>query len=160
MDPQNTKRLVLIGTGRKGGWNSTDQRMADWRSFNQDSQFGPLLDCRDRRESCITLANGWGDHYRWQRPGNFVEFPVNVDGSNVSGDYVVLARADGEDRVKETFEHDNAAYSWIQVEGDNVAICERGMGMSPWDPRKVLHQSSYWVGTPGGTTGDGPSQSC
>lgn len=160
MDPQGTKRLELLGTGRKSGWNSTDQRMADWQSFDQDSQFGVLRGCWARGESCITLANGWADHYRWQRPGNFLEFPVNVAGSDLSEDYVVLARADGADRVKETSEHDNAAYSWIRVQGDEVRICERGIGISPWDPRKVLHPSSYWFGTPGGTTADGPSEPC
>lgn len=159
LDPKGTKRLELVGTGRKTGWNSTDQRMASWQSLDQDTQFGTLLGCRDRGESCITLTGGWGDHYRWQRPGNFVELPVSVNADS-HADYVVLARADGGGHVQETVDHDNAAYSWIRLQGDKITICERGIGISPWDPQKMLHPSSYWFGTPGGTTADDPNQAC
>ena len=80
----------------------------------------------------LGLTRGWGDVYRWQRPGQYVEF-----GDHGDGRYVVRAIVDKPGEVKETNERDNAGYALIQVTGENVTILERGQGHSPWDPAAV-----------------------
>lgn len=170
LDPKSTKRLEPSVSGHKSGWHPGDQRMADWNRIDQAPAFEGFFDCLTRTKKeieegvkepkgeCITQAQGWGDHYRWQRPGNYVEFPTNADG-NVGGDYVVRMVVDRDDRVLESRERDNSAYAWIRVSGEKVAICERGYGDSPWDPRKRIHTARSWPGT-SGTTADSPSGGC
>ncbi len=68
----------------------------------------------------VVRAVGWGDVYRWQRPGQYVEFKGNGDGL-----YVVRSAADIKNRVLETDETDNAAYAYIQVTGESVRIIGR-----------------------------------
>lgn len=46
-------------------------------------------------------------------------------------------------------ETDNVGYTWIRVSGRNVEVCERGLGESPWDPRKQVLHPGFWVSTPG-----------
>ncbi|MDP8909139.1 MAG: hypothetical protein M3N47_08495 [Chloroflexota bacterium] len=160
LDPKSTKRLEPSVGGHKSGWHPSDQRMADWNRIDQPPAFEGFFGCREEGAGeCITQAQGWGDHYRWQRPGNYVEFPTNVDGSNVNGDYVVRMVVDRDDRVLESRERDNSAYAWIRVSGEIVAICERGYGESPWDPHKRIHTARSWPGT-SGTTADSPSGGC
>lgn len=48
---------------------------------------------------------------------------------------------------------------------DGITICERGLGVSPWDPHKMIHVPSFWLSTPDttspiGTTADGPTGQC
>lgn len=178
LDPKSTKRLEQSVSGHKSGWNPSDQRMADWNRIDQAPAFEGFFNCLTQPaeqpgepetedpegRGCITQAQGWGDHYRWQRPGNYVEFPTDTDGNNVSGDYVVRMVVDRDDRVVESRERDNSAYAWIRVSGDpvsgdKVAICERGYGDSPWDPHKRIHTARSWPGT-SGTTADSPTGEC
>jgi hypothetical protein len=158
-DPQSTKRLDPSISSHKSGWHSADQRMADWRRTDQPPANETLLDCREAGEDCITQGAGWGDHYRWQRPGNYVAFPTSPTGANVAGDYLVRMVVDRDDRVLESNERDNSAYVWLRVAGDEVTICERGLGNSPWDPHRRVHTPSFWLSGPG-TTADGPSERC
>lgn len=161
LDPKSTKRLEPSVSGHKSGWHPGDQRMADWNRIDQPPAFEGFFGClQEGAGECITQAQGWGDHYRWQRPGNYVEFPTNdADGTNVDGDYVVRMVVDRDDRVLESRERDNSAYAWIRVSGENVSICERGYGESPWDPHKRIHTARSWPGT-SGTTADTPTGEC
>lgn len=125
--------LVKVGVGTKSGFSPADQLFSDWRRFDQlegrfvegtPSTFG---------ESAFGLSVGWGDVYRWQRPGQYVEFAGQTDGR-----YVVRAVVDIKNHVLETDETDNVGYAYIQVTGEDVRIIERGQGLSPWDPRKKV----------------------
>ena len=78
----------------------------------------------------LGLSTGWGDVYRWQRPGQFVDFDGQGDGY-----YVVQAIVDIAHNVEGT-QNDNVSYAYIHIVGDRIDIIERGLGTSPWDPNK------------------------
>ena len=127
--------LTPAGHGTKAGFSPADQLFADWSSFSQAQ--GAFIEgvstSRSVGGSTFGLSVGWGDVYRWQRPGQYVEFAGNGDGL-----YVVRTVVDIKNHVLESDETDNAAYAYIQVTGESVRIIERGQGMSPWDPRKKV----------------------
>ncbi len=127
--------LVPAGRGTKAGFSPADQLFADWMRFDQtDGEFVEgASTARSIGESTFGLSVGWGDVYRWQRPGQYVEFAGDGDGL-----YVVRSVVDIKDRVLETDETDNAAYAYVQITGESVRIIERGQGTSPWDPRKKV----------------------
>lgn len=163
--PSSDVRLELVGTGRKTGWNSAAQRFADWSRFGQGEDDTAYYRCTDEVRSaggrgCVVLSRGWGDHYRWQRPGNFVVFPTHADGSSVDGLYVVVVGVDPVGNVFESDDDNNTSYALIDVTGDTVRVCERGLGMSPWDPHKEVLRPSFWVGIAGGTTADEAVAGC
>jgi hypothetical protein len=128
-------RLTAAGRGTKAGFSPADQLFADWFTFSQ--QEGQYVEgastARSVGASTFGLSVGWGDVYRWQRPGQYVEFAGDGDGL-----YVVRTVVDIKDHVRETNEHDNAAYAYVQVTGESVRIIERGQGTSPWDPAKKV----------------------
>jgi hypothetical protein len=126
-------RLVAAGHGTKAGFSPADQLFADWHTFSQ--QEGQYVEgattARSVGASTFGLSVGWGDVYRWQRPGQYVEFAGDGDGL-----YVVRSVVDIKNHVLESNERDNAAYAYVQVTGESVRIIERGQGSSPWDPAK------------------------
>jgi hypothetical protein len=141
------RRLVHIGSGTKSGFCPANQLFGDWRRFTQsapDSFIGGgdtgAGNCQSFVDGVLGLSPGWGDVYRWQRPGQYVEF-----GSNGNGNYVVRATVDVENQIAESNETDNSAYSLVRVVGDHVTLLERGRGLGPFDPHKVVY------------TGDGPA---
>lgn len=79
------------------------------------------------------LTRGWGDVYIWSVEGNYVEFGANQDGL-----YVVRVISDPERTMHETNVRNNASYAYIKVSGNGIEVLERGYGLSPWDPRKVI----------------------
>jgi hypothetical protein len=81
----------------------------------------------------IALTRGWGDVYRWQRPGQYVEFSGNGNGL-----YVVRSTVDKGNTTLETNENDNSSYALIRVNGHQVEELERGQGLSPFDPTKAV----------------------
>jgi hypothetical protein len=127
--------LTPAGKGTKSGFSPADQLFADWTQFSQES--GQYVEgastARSVGASTFGLSVGWGDVYRWQRPGQYVEFDGNGDGL-----YVVRSVVDIKNHVLESNETDNAAYAYVQITGDSVRIIERGQGMSPWDPKKKV----------------------
>ena len=157
-DPNEEDYLEHAGSGHKIGWHDADQRLYDWYRFDPWVQLAEWRTCA-AIEDCIIVSPGWGDHYRWSRPGMYVDFPLGVAGS-ADGDYVVRMIVDRPDNIAESNEHNNVSYAWIRVAGDQVTICERGQGDSPWDPRKEKHEPSFWLSTPGGTTADSPTGDC
>ena len=81
----------------------------------------------------LGLSTGWGDIYRWQRPGQYVDFASNGDGY-----YVVRSTVDKQNNLLETNETNNTSYAFIHVVGENVDIVERGLGTDPWDRTKTV----------------------
>jgi hypothetical protein len=139
-----TGRLEPAGDGTKSGFCPADQLFGDWTAFAQDKSgtFGEGDsasggNCFSPTAGFIGLTAGWGDVYRWQRPGQYVEF-----GSNGDGLYVVRATVDRSNHVLETNDADNSAYALVRIAGERVDPIERGQGTSPWDPRKVVFDGS------------------
>jgi len=119
-------QLVPAGKGTKSGFCPADQLMGQWRVFGQDPSgfFGegdtPTGSCYGAADDgLLALTRGWGDIYRWQRPGQYVEFAGNGDGW-----YVVRCTVDKGNTTLETDETDNASYALIRVSGRRV-IAER-----------------------------------
>lgn len=131
--------LVRAGLGEKVGYHPADQSFAEWSKFVQApaGTSGSAGNCYAESNNRIGLSNGWGDAYRWQRPGNFVEF-----GDNPDGWYVVRTVADPTRHVMETDESDNTGYAYLRVLGDSVQLLETGQGRDPWDPHKIVNRHS------------------
>lgn len=126
-------RMVRAGSGHKAGFSPADQLFANWSVFEQLE--GEFVEGTPSTlgESTFGLSVGWGDVYRWQRPGQYVDFASNTDGR-----YVVRTVVDIRNHVLESNENDNAGYAYIQITGEDIRILERGQGLSPWDPRKKV----------------------
>ncbi len=131
--------LTAVGLGNKSGFCPADQGYAEWSTTAQAAR-GTLPSMQPG--SCLVtgagsgsmgLTQGWGDFYRWQRPGQYVDFSFQGDG-----EYVVRTTVDVHDNVLESDESDNAAYAWLRIIGDQIEILERGRGDSPWAPGKVV----------------------
>jgi hypothetical protein len=136
--------LVSAGAGTKSGFCPANQLLGDWRSFANEPPDGFIGsgdtgtgNCQNPVDGVLGLSPGWGDIYRWQRPGQYVEFGANPDGL-----YVVRVTIDIERHVLVTNPNDNSAYALIKVVGDSIQLLERGQGLSPYDPGKVVFRGS------------------
>lgn len=136
-----TGDMVAVGGGRKAGFCPRDQGFAEWRSFRQAREGSVPSDCGMTADqppavkagpSTMGLSTGWGDVYGWYRPGNYVEFGTNGDGS-----YLVRAVADSMGNVLEGDESNNAAYALIEVAGEMVRLIRRGLGTDPWSGSRM-----------------------
>lgn len=131
--------LVPAGIGTKSGFCPADQLIGEWRAFRNDAPgfFGNgdnvTGNCMSPVDGALTLTRGWGDVYRWQRPGQFMEFQGNGDGT-----YVARATVDKSNTTLETDESDNSSYALIRVVGRHVDLLERGQGLSHLDPSKEV----------------------
>jgi hypothetical protein len=127
--------MVPVGDGKKLGYSPADQGIVEWGEFTQGlaGSSGGAGNCAPGTGNRLGMSRGWGDAYRYQRPGNYVEFGTNADGR-----FVVQTIADPEDVVLETDETDNTTYAYIEITGDAVDVIETGRGSSPWDPTKVV----------------------
>lgn len=138
-DPE-TGAMQAVGDGRKLGYSPADQALADWYRFDQalrgtSGSAGNCIEEIDPDANRLGMSVGWGDVYRYQRPGNYVNF-----GNNPDGLYVVRLTADPRDFVLEAHDDNNTSYAYVRVTGDHVEPLEWGRGSSPWDPNKqVLH---------------------
>lgn len=129
--------MQRVGAGTKSGFCPADQLFAEWWKFYQggaqpggDSAAG---NCFSPTDGVIGLSLGWGDVYRWQRPGMYVEF-----AGQGSGRYVVQSIVDAGAHVLESNEADNTSYAYVQIDGDQIQLLERGWGASPWDAGKTV----------------------
>ena len=130
--------MIPAGEGKKIGYSPADQGMPHWWLFNQAQRgsSGSGGDCTGGQSgSRVGMSPGWGDAYRYQRPGNFVEFGVNDDGL-----YVVTTTADPLSQVAESDEADNTSYAYLRVIGDQVDVLETGLGSSPWNTQGTFDQ--------------------
>jgi hypothetical protein len=131
--------MVLAGLGKKLGYHPADQAFAQWDKFTQapSGTNTSAGNCYAGSNNDIGLSRGWGDAYRWQRPGNFVEF-----GDNPDGYYVVETVADPKSHLLESDKTNNIGYAYIRVLGDQVQLLETGQGRSPWDAHKAVGRYS------------------
>jgi hypothetical protein len=141
-----TGQMWAAGEGKKLGYMPADQALADWYKFNQAAKGTSRIagsPCEDNTNNGLGLSAGWGDVYRWQRPGNYVDFGTNGDGL-----YVVRITADPIGHILESNESNNTGYTYVRVTGDQVEILEYGRGMSPWDPNKEVLTPRFEGGAP------------
>lgn len=131
--------LTHVSKGNKSGFCPADEQIGEWHQFNQDTAgtYNSGSDasggnCFSFSNGVLGLSTGWGDVYRWQRPGQYVDFDGLGDGY-----YVVQAIVDSAHNIWGT-QDDNVSYSYIRVVGDSIGILERGLGTSPWDPHKQV----------------------
>jgi hypothetical protein len=147
------RSLTPLGGGRKHGWCAFSQRFERWFDTRQDDQFASFPGGQNDRycDTAFTLERGWGDQYRWQRPGQYVPYDrvADPDGTMREGLYLVRVTADPERRLMETRENDNVGYALIKVvdgaapDSDRVVVCQTGRGASPWDPRKTVVADAF-----------------
>jgi len=132
-------KFVLVGLGKKLGYHPADQAFADWNRFVQapSGTNTSAGSCDASSNMDLGLSRGWGDAYRWERPGNYVEF-----GDNPDGFYLVQTVADPKNHLLEASDSDNIGYAYLRVLGDQVQLLETGQGRSPWDPRKIVSRYS------------------
>jgi hypothetical protein len=134
------QRLTHVGDGPKQGFCTGDVKIADWSTFGgvQNSAqstciasaglvYDPTAGTR------MGLSPGWADLYSWEQDGNYVEFGMNGDGQ-----YLVRSTADALHNILESDETDNSAYAYLEITGTTIKVLERGRGLSPWDPHKVV----------------------
>jgi hypothetical protein len=132
---RSTGAMTLAGRGQKLGYSPADQSIPRWTVFDQakSGTGGSAGNCKTDIDNRLGLSRGWGDAYRYQRPGNFVDFNTNGDGY-----YVVRTTADPVNVVQESNNANNSSYAYIRVEGDHVDVIETGHGLSPWDVNKEV----------------------
>lgn len=133
--------LSPAGKGPKQGFCTGDIKIADWSSFGgvQNSAGSTCLNSAGlvydpTAGTQMGLSAGWADLYSWEQDGNYVEWGL----TNTDGRYVVRSMADALNNVQESNERDNTGYAYIEVTGTTIRVLERGIGTSPWDPRKVV----------------------
>jgi hypothetical protein len=126
--------LTPAGTGKKLGLCPADELFADWYTFNQQETNTFTANCGYAPgQASLGLNVGWGDVYRWQRPGQYVDFSNDGDG------YYLLQVIVNAHHQALTAQHaDNIGYAYIHVVGSNINVIERGQGRSPWDARKKV----------------------
>lgn len=132
---RHTGEMHKVGRGEKVGYHPADQSFAEWDKFVQ-AESGTSTsagNCYEGSNDQLGLSKGWGDAYRWQRPGNFVEF-----GDNPDGYYVIRTVADPLNHVIESNESDNNGYAYVYVRGNSAQLMENGRGTSPWDSHKIV----------------------
>jgi len=132
--------LIKASQGVKSGFCPANQLLGEWKRVRNTAPDGFIGggdsgtgNCQNPSDGVLGLSPGWGDVYRWQRPGQFVPFDGLGDGK-----YVVRATVDIKNAIMETDDSDNAAYAYVEVVGDQVHSLERGQGASPWDPKKLV----------------------
>ena len=130
--------LEPTGEGRKASFCTLDLMIADFERFkSQPPRYSNEDVCFRPPNSDTTLVMGitpgWADVYTWDLPDQYVEF-----GDNGPDRYVVRAVVDGRNTIRETRDTDNVGYGYIEVSDDGVRLIERGIGTSPWDPRKKV----------------------
>ncbi|MEO7803804.1 MAG: hypothetical protein ABIS18_05110 [Actinomycetota bacterium] len=134
---RSTGAMTQVGAGKKLGYSPADQGIAEWTRFVQapSGSSGGFGNCASASDSNrLGMSSGWGDAYRYQRPGNFIDFTAGSDGY-----FVVQTIADPENVVLESNESDNTSYAYLRIVGEEVDVLESGVGASPWDPNKIVY---------------------
>src|SRR4051794_30458160 len=127
-------KLTPAGSGNKIGLCPANELFSDWHTFNQQNATTFTANCGySPGEATLGLNPGWGDVYRWQRPGQYVDFSGDGDGY-----YLLQVTVNASHLVVTVPNDQNVGYAYIHVVGDRVSIIERGQGKSPWDPTKKV----------------------
>ena len=134
-------KLTPAGSGNKVGLCPADELFSDWGTFNQSNVAAETFTANcgyTTGEASLGLNVGWGDVYKWQRPGQYVDFSGDGDG------YYLLQVVVNASHLVLTVPHDqNVGYAYVHVVGNTISIIQRGQGQSPWDPtRKVFTDQS------------------
>lgn len=136
-------RLEAVAPARKLGFNPSDEKLAQWRSFDQCPRLegagvsGASPACAYRgADGEAVLGTGWGDVYEWNRSGQYVPFPTDALGRPRDGDYVLQGVADRQGLIRETDEGDNVSYAHIRMRSGEAEVVERGYGQGPFDPHR------------------------
>ncbi|HEX2241327.1 MAG TPA: hypothetical protein VHJ82_09335 [Actinomycetota bacterium] len=122
VDDPKAGSLEPIGAEHRKGFAHRDELLREW------DYFYPIWDWDG-----FGLSPGWADYYEWDRPGNYIDFGVSLDGR-----YVLRMTADPGRGVLESNEKDNVGYSYIEVSGTTIEVLESGLGRDPWDPCKIV----------------------
>ena len=126
--------LTPAGSGNKVGLCPANELFSDWHTFNQQNTTTFTANCGySTGEANLGLNPGWGDVYRWQRPGQYVDFSGDGDGY-----YLLQVTVNASNLVRTVPNDQNVGYAYIHVVGDHVSIIQRGQGTSPWDPNKKV----------------------
>jgi hypothetical protein len=132
--------LTEAGKVLKEGFCLGNIKMYDWHSFGQAEidpasvdNCEPSLQPDGSWRFYEGIAAGWEDSYKWQTSGQFVDV-----GNDPNGYYLLRLVANPEHKLLETTYADNTAYVYLQIDGNDVHVIERGHGESPWDPNKVV----------------------
>ena len=135
-DPE-TGALTEANEAKKTGFCMGDYALVDWNRFYQDAWGTVTSSCgvadAPIRDLVMGLSTGWADMYPYDIEGNYIDFTFGSDGL-----YVVRTFTDQSGDIKETNENDNISYAYIEITGDDVRLIERGYGLDPWDPKKVV----------------------
>lgn len=130
----DSHQLSPAGSGTKLGLCPADELFADWTVFNQEQTNTFTANCGYAPGTAsLGLNVGWGDVYKWQRPGQYVDFSGDGDGY-----YLLQVTVNAAGLVKTARTGDNIGYAYVHIVGDRVTILERGQGTSPWDAHKKV----------------------
>jgi hypothetical protein len=129
-------QLEPTGVGNKASFCTLDLMIPFFRKFTtQGPKFRGPSPCAVPPEGdtklVMGISPGWADVYTWDLADQYVDF-----GAGGQGRFVIRAQVDAPNTIRETNERDNFGYALIEIVGDEVALLERGIGKSPWDPRK------------------------
>lgn len=128
------QQLTPAGSGTKVGLCPADELFEDWHMFDQEPSAAFTFNCGiSAGQANLGLHVGWGDVYRWQRPGQYVDFSGDGDGY-----YLLQVIVNASHLVLTVPNDQNVAYAYIHVVGTHVDLIERGQGNTPWDPAKKL----------------------
>jgi hypothetical protein len=116
-----------------------DYVIAEWHRFAQD----PPRETAEAIANCsvgsaeMGLARGWGDIYPWFVDDQFIDFD---DQGN--GEYVLQTRVSRASLIEETATTNNVSYAHIIIDEHRLCVVERGYGVGPFDPAKVLAEDT------------------
>jgi hypothetical protein len=133
-----SRPLVPAGKILKEGFCLGNIKIFDWHSFDQAEIDAKSVDnCEPSPQPNGTfrfyegIANGWEDSYKWQTSGQYVDFENHPNGY-----YVLRVTVNPDHAMLESNYANDTAYTYLQVNGNDVHVIERGHGTDPWDPHK------------------------
>lgn len=134
--------LELAGAGNKASFCTLDLMIPFFDEFATEApKFRGPSPCAVPPEGdtklVMGISPGWADVYTWDLPDQYVDFAAGGEGH-----FVIQATVDPANTVIESDDTDNHGYALVRITGDRIEQLERGLGRSPWDPRKrVLPQA-------------------
>jgi hypothetical protein len=133
-----TGTLEPTGVGNKASFCTLDLMIPYFERFRTEPpKYRGASPCAVPPEGdtrlVMGISPGWADVYTWDLPDQYVDF-----GAGGEGYFVIRARVDAANTVLETKERDNFGYALVHIVGDRVETIERGIGRSPWAPKRQV----------------------